>query len=318
MTNFCSIDDVDDPVGWIQSAVELKKKIEQDGPFTKSGKSVCLLFFNPSLRTRLSMQKASFNLGIESFIFNLNTEGWQLEFGDGVVMNGNTSEHIIEAAGVMSSYFDAIGIRAFASLSNKQEDYQEKILSQFVKHCSVPVINMESATSHPLQSFADMITIEEYKKVDKPRVVLSWAPHPKALPQAVANSFLNWSNRMDYDLVLTHPKGYELDPGIVGNATVEYDQNKAFDGADFIYTKNWSAFNDESYGQVVSQDPTWTITPEKMALTNAAKFMHCLPIRRNVIATDGVLDHESSIVIAQANHRITSAQAVLQKLLNVK
>lgn len=318
MTNFCSIDDVDDPVGWIQSAVELKKKIEQDGPFAKSGKSVCLLFFNPSLRTRLSMQKASFNLGIESFIFNLNTEGWQLEFGDGVVMNGNTSEHIIEAAGVMSSYFDAIGIRAFASLSNKQEDYQEKILSQFVKHCSVPVINMESATSHPLQSFADMITIEEYKKVDKPRVVLSWAPHPKALPQAVANSFLNWSNRMDYDLVLTHPKGYELDPGIVGNATVEYDQNKAFDGADFIYTKNWSAFNDESYGQVVSQDPTWTITPEKMALTNAAKFMHCLPIRRNVIATDGVLDHESSIVIAQANHRITSAQAVLQKLLNVK
>ncbi|MBU2916201.1 N-acetylornithine carbamoyltransferase [Reichenbachiella agariperforans] len=318
MTNFCSIDDVDDPVGWIQSAVELKKKIEQDGPFTKNGKSVCLLFFNPSLRTRLSMQKASFNLGIESFIFNLNTEGWQLEFGDGVVMNGNTSEHIIEAAGVMSSYFDAIGIRAFASLSNKQEDYQEKILSQFVKHCSVPVINMESATSHPLQSFADMITIEEYKKVDQPRVVLSWAPHPKALPQAVANSFLNWSNRMDYDLVLTHPKGYELDPGIVGNATVEYDQNKAFDGADFIYTKNWSAFNDESYGQVVSQDPTWTITPEKMALTNAAKFMHCLPIRRNVIATDGVLDHESSIVIAQANHRITSAQAVLQKLLNVK
>ncbi|PIB35379.1 acetylornithine carbamoyltransferase [Reichenbachiella sp. 5M10] len=318
MTNFCSIDDVDDPVGWIQSAVELKKKIERDGPFAKSGKSVCLLFFNPSLRTRLSMQKASFNLGIESFIFNLNTEGWQLEFGDGVVMNGNTSEHIIEAAGVMSSYFDAIGIRAFASLTNKQEDYQEKILSQFVKHCSVPVINMESATSHPLQSFADMITIEEYKKVDKPRVVLSWAPHPKALPQAVANSFLNWSNRMDYELVVTHPKGYELEAGIVGNATVEYDQNKAFEGADFIYAKNWSAFKDEVYGQVVSQDPTWTITPEKMALTNAAKFMHCLPIRRNVIATDGVLDHDSSIVIAQANHRITSAQAVLQKLLNIK
>ncbi|UXP31330.1 N-acetylornithine carbamoyltransferase [Reichenbachiella agarivorans] len=318
MTNFCSIKDVEDPAGWIKEAIELKEKIEKDGPFARSGKSICLLFFNPSLRTRLSMQKAAYNLGIESFVFNLNSEGWQLEFGDGVVMNGNTSEHIIEAAGVMSSYFDAIAVRAFATLTHKQDDYQEKILSQFVKYCSVPVINMESATSHPLQSFADMITIEQFKKVAKPKVVLSWAPHPKALPQAVANSFLHWSNRMDYELVLTHPKGYELDPAIVGNARVEYDQNKAFSGADFIYAKNWSAFNDEVYGQVVSKDESWTITPEKMALTNQAKFMHCLPIRRNVIAMDAVLDGPDSIVITQAGHRITSAQMVLKQLLNIK
>ncbi|MGL1889041.1 MAG: N-acetylornithine carbamoyltransferase [Reichenbachiella sp.] len=314
MMNFCSIEDVADPIGWINDAIQLKKKIEKDGPHTKTGKSICLLFFNPSLRTRLSMQKAAFNLGIESFIFNLNSEGWALEFEDGTIMNGNTSEHVKEAAGVISSYFEAIGVRAFASLDNKLDDYNEKVLNQFVKHCSIPVINMESATAHPLQSFADMITIEEYKKVARPKVVLSWAPHPKALPQAVANSFLHWANRMDYDLVVTHPKGYELSPEIVGDAKVESDQDKAFEGADFIYAKNWSVFNDESYGKVISQDPTWTITKEKMALTNDAKFMHCLPIRRNVIATDDVLDSDSSIVIEQANHRITSAQAVLQKL----
>lgn len=315
MMNFCSIEDVADPSGWVRDAVKLKESIEANGPQAKTGKSICLLFFNPSLRTRLSMQKAAFNLGIESFIFNLNSEGWQIEFGDGTVMDGNTSEHIIEAAGVISSYFDAIGIRAFASLDNKQDDYQEKMLNQFIKHCSIPVVNMESATAHPLQSFADMITIEEYKTVAKPKVVLSWAPHPKALPQAVANSFLHWGNTMDYDLVVTHPKGYELDPAIVGSAQVEYDQNKAFEGADFIYAKNWAVFNDESYGKVMSRDESWTIDAEKMALTNNAKFMHCLPIRRNVIATDAVLDSDNSIVIAQANHRITSAQYVLQQLL---
>lgn len=315
MMNFCSIEDVADPAGWVKDAIQLKQEIDQNGPKAKTGKSICLLFFNPSLRTRLSMQKAAFNLGIESFIFNLNSEGWALEFGDGTVMNGNTSEHIIEAAGVISSYFDAIGIRAFASLDNKQDDYNEKVMSQFVKHCSIPVINMESATSHPLQSFADMVTIEEYKKVAKPKVVLSWAPHPKALPQAVANSFLHWGNSMDYEMIVTHPKGYELDPSIVGNAKVEYDQDKAFEGADFIYAKNWSAYNDADYGKVISQDEAWTITGQKMALTNNAKFMHCLPIRRNVIAMDEVLDSDYSIVIEQANHRVTSAQAVLAKLM---
>lgn len=317
MTNFCSIDDVADPSGWISKAIELKNRIEKGGPLDKSGKSICLLFFNPSLRTRLSMQKAAFNLGIESFVFNLSSEGWQLEFEDGVVMNGNKSEHIVEAAGVISSYFDAVGIRSFASLTDKGNDYAEQVLSQFVKHCSIPVVNMESATLHPLQSFADMITIEEYKKVQKPKVVVTWAPHPKALPQAVANSFLQWGNKMDYDLVVTHPEGYDLDPKMVGDAKVEYDQNKAFEGADFIYAKNWSAFADDQYGQVVSQDMSWTVNAEKMALTNEAKFMHCLPIRRNVIAMDEVLDGPNSIIMPQAKHRITSAQLVLKELLDV-
>ncbi|MCV9386207.1 N-acetylornithine carbamoyltransferase [Reichenbachiella ulvae] len=318
MMNFCSIDDVADPIGWIGKAIELQKKIENGGPLDKSGKSICLLFFNPSLRTRLSMQKAAFNLGIESFVFNLSSEGWQLEFEDGVVMNGSKSEHIVEAAGVISSYFDAVGIRSFASLSDKANDYAEQVLSQFVKHCSIPVVNMESATLHPLQSFADMITIEEYKKVSKPKVVLTWAPHPKALPQAVANSFLQWGNQMDYDLVVTHPQGYDLDPSMVGEAKVEYDQKKAFEGADFIYAKNWSAFQDANYGQVVSQDMNWTVNQEKMNLTNDAKFMHCLPIRRNVIATDEVLDSDSSIIMPQAKHRITSAQMVLKEVLEIK
>ena len=313
MSNFFSIKDVDNPKAWVDEALALKKQIEENGPLSKDGKSICLLFFNPSLRTRLSMQKAAFNLGIESVVFNLSSDGWQLEFGDGVVMDGTKSEHIIEAAGVISSYFDAIGIRSFPSLENREEDYSEMVLSQFIKHCSIPVINMESATLHPLQSFTDLITIKEFSKVEKPKVVVSWAPHPKALPQAVTNSFLQWAGQMDYDLVLTHPEGYELADEFASNATLEYDQNKALEGADFVYVKNWSSYQD--YGKILSKDPSWTITKEKMDLTNNGKFMHCLPVRRNVIVADEVLDSESSIVIPQAAHRLTSAQLVLKKLM---
>lgn len=314
--NFCSIADVDDPMLWVDEAIELRKRIDKDGPKQMSGKSICLLFFNPSLRTRLSMQKAAFNLGIQSFVFNLNNEGWTLEFEDGVVMNGTSSEHIVEAAGVISSYFDAIGVRSFPTLVKREEDYNEKVLSQFIKHCTIPVINMESAIRHPLQSFTDMITIHELKRVERPKVVMTWAPHPKSLPQAVVNSFLEWSKRMNFELVATHPPGYELADEFVKGVKVEYDQNKALDGADFVYAKNWSSFVD--YGKVLSQDSNWTITKQKMNLTNRGKFMHCLPIRRNVIATDAVLDSPDSIVIYQANHRITSAQLVLEKLLGNK
>lgn len=311
--NFCSINDVDDPKQWVEDALLLKEEIKTYGPKVYTGKSLCLLFFNPSLRTRLSMQKAAFNLGIQSFIFNLNQEGWQLEFEDGTVMNGYTSEHIKEAAGVLSSYFDAIGVRSFASLNNRDDDYNEKVFGQFVKHCTIPVINMESATLHPLQSLADMITIKELATKPKPKVVLSWAPHPKALPQAVANSFLQWSSKMDYEMVVTHPKGYELAPEFMEGVTLEYDQDKAFAGADFIYAKNWSAYED--YGQILSQDKKWMISKAKMDLTNQAKFMHCLPVRRNVVVTDEVLDSENSIIMAQAEHRVTSANLVLSKLI---
>lgn len=313
MKNFFSVNDVDNLDKWIEEAFALKEQIAKDGPYPKHGKSICLLFFNNSLRTRLSMQKAALNLGIEPVVFNLGSEGWQLEFGDGIVMNGNKSEHIIEAAGVMSSYFDTIAIRAFPLLENREEDYAETILNQFIKHCSVPVINMESATLHPLQSFADVITIKEFAKVKKPKVVMSWAPHPKALPHAVPNSFLQWAGKMDYELIVTHPEGYELKEEFMENASLEYDQNRALKDADFVYVKNWSSYED--YGKVLNQDPEWTITKAKMGLTKEGKFMHCLPVRRNVIVADEVLDSDSSIVIPQAAHRLTAAQLVLKKLI---
>ena len=311
--NYFSVNDVDDPKKWINEALDLKKEIASTGPKSKTGKSICLLFFNSSLRTRLSMQKAAFNLGVESFVFNVGSDGWQLEFGDGTVMNGNTSEHIIEAAGVLSSYFDAIGVRAFPTLTSREDDYSERILNQFIKHCSIPVINMESATLHPLQSFADVITIHELAKVPKPKVVVSWAPHPRALPQAVTNSFMQWAGKMDYELVITHPNGYELAPQFMENARLEYDQNKALAGADFVYVKNWSSYMD--YGKILSQDESWMITKAKMDLTNDGKFMHCLPVRRNVIVADEVLDSDSSVVIHQAANRITAANLVIQKLI---
>jgi N-succinyl-L-ornithine transcarbamylase len=236
-----------------------------------------------------------------------------LEFGDGAIMDQGASEHIKEAAAVVSQYCDIIAIRAFAGLTDKEKDNAETVLTGFLKYATVPVVNMESATGHPLQSLADAITMEEHKTTHRPKVVLTWAPHPKALPQAVANSFVQMMQLQEADFVITHPKGYELNPEITKNSTIEYDQNKAFENADFIYAKNWSNYND--YGKITNSDPNWTVNADKMALTNNAKFMHCLPVRRNVIVTDEVIDSENSIVIEQANNRTYSAQLVLQKIL---
>jgi N-succinyl-L-ornithine transcarbamylase len=286
-------------------------------PFSNKGsiqnKSICLLFLNPSLRTRLSSQRAAQNLGVDVTVFDVGVGGWQLEFSDGAVMNGNKAEHIKEAASVIGMYFDIVAIRAFAKLEDKEEDYSEQVLSQFIKHCPVPVVNLESSTRHPLQAFADLITIESHKKVEKPKVVLTWAPHPRALPQAVANSFSLWTQKANYDLTITHPEGYELAPEFAGNANIEYDQKKAFEEADFVYAKNWSSYSE--YGKILSEDKNWMIDEAKMKLTNNAKFMHCLPVRRNVVVSDGVIDSESSLVIEESGNRIVSAQTVFKKLL---
>ncbi len=272
-----------------------------------------LLFFNSSLRTRLSTQKAAMNLGMNTMVLNVSEDGWQLESELGVVMDSDKPEHLLEAIPVIGQYCDVIGVRAFARFQSREDDYSEKILNQFVEYAGVPVVSMEAATRHPLQSFADLITIEEFKKKDRPKVVLTWAPHPKALPQAVANSFVEWMRETDYELVVTHPKGYELAPEFMGDVKVEYDQKKAFDGADFIYAKNWASYT--NYGQVLSKDFGWTVNEEKMALTNSAKFMHCLPVRRNVVVTDGVIDSPNSIVVQQAANREVTAQAVLKMIL---
>jgi N-succinyl-L-ornithine transcarbamylase len=245
---------------------------------------------------------------------DIGKEGWQLEFADGAIMNGSTQEHIKEAAAVVSQYADIIGLRTFPGLKDKQKDYSEEILLKFVANATVPVISLESATLHPLQSLADWLTIEEFKTREQPKVVLTWAPHPRALPQAVANSFAQWMNQSDFDFVITHPDGYELDEQFAGSATVEYDQAKALAGADFVYAKNWSSYR--QYGQILSQDTNWMVSPEKMAVTNQAKFMHCLPVRRNVVVSDMVLDSSSSIIIQQAENRVYAAQAVLKTILS--
>ena len=274
-----------------------------------------MLFFNSSLRTRLSTQKAAMNLGMNVMMLDVNQGAWKLETERGVIMDGDKAEHLLEAIPVMGSYCDIIGIRSFASLTDKKADYEEKILNQFIQYSGKPVFSMEAATRHPLQSFADLITIEEYKTNPRPKVVLTWAPHPRPLPQAVANSFAEWMNATDYDFVITHPEGYELDPSFVGKAKVEYDQKKAFEGADFIYAKNWSAYMDPNYGKVINTDRRWTVDTEKMALTDGAFFMHCLPVRRNMIVTDDVIESEKSIVIPEAANREISAQVVLKRLL---
>ena len=277
-------------------------------------KTLVMLFFNPSLRTRLSTQKAAINLGMNVMVMNFGAEGWTLEFEDGTIMNQGASEHIKEAAEVVSQYCDIIAIRAFAGLTDKEKDNAETVMNGFVKYATVPIVNMESATGHPLQSLADAITMAEFKTKHKPKVVLTWAPHPKALPQAVANSFVEMMQlQRDMDFVITHPEGYELNPEITKDSVIEYNQDKAFENADFIYAKNWSNYND--YGKVTNTDKNWTVTAEKMKLTNNAKFMHCLPVRRNVIVADEVIDSENSIVIQQAHNRTYSAQLVLQKIL---
>ena len=278
-------------------------------------KTLLMIFFNSSLRTRLSTQKAAMNLGMNVIVLDVNQGAWKLETERGVIMDGDKPEHLLEAIPVMGCYCDVIGVRSFARFENKADDYEEKILMQFIKYSGRPVFAMETATVHPLQSFADLITIEEHKPVKRPKVVLTWAPHPKALPQAVPNSFAEWMNAADYDLVITHPHGYELDPRFVGNATVEYDQDKALAGAHFVYAKNWSAYADPNYGKVLSTDRNWTITTEKMALTDNGYFMHCLPVRRNMIVSDDVIESDHSLVIPEAANREISAQVVLKRIL---
>ncbi len=310
--NYLSINNIDNLSEWVNEAIEIKNNPLKYQDIGKN-KTIGLLFFNNSLRTRLSTQKAAMNLGMEPIVMNFGSEGWALEFEDGTVMDQGKSEHVKEAAQVISQFCDVIAIRAFASLTDKEEDLAEEVLTAFAKYATVPVVNMESSVGHPLQALADAITLEENKTVHKPKVVLSWAPHPKALPHAVANSFIEMMQKQDVEFVITHPKGYELNPEVVKKSKVEYDQEKAFANADFIYTKNWSSFKD--YGKVISQDKNWMITADKMEKTNNAKFMHCLPVRRNVVVADEVLDSENSIVIEQANNRTYAAQIVLKKIL---
>jgi len=246
-------------------------------------------------------------------VLDVNQGAWKLETERGVIMDGDKPEHILEAVPVIGSYADIIGVRSFAQFESREDDYNEVILNQFIKYAGVPIVSMEAATRHPLQSFADLITIEEYKKIHNPKVVLTWAPHPRALPQAVPNSFVEWMRKTDYDFVVTHPEGYELAPEFMGDAKVEYDQMKAFEGADFIYAKNWASYSD--YGKILSKDMDWTVSDRQMAVTNEAKFMHCLPVRRNMIVTDDVIESPNSIVIPEAANRVVSAQTVLKMIL---
>ena len=314
MRYFTNVHDLGDLKSALAEAFEIKKDRYKYETLGKH-KTCLLIFFNNSLRTRLSTQKAARNLGMDVIVLDVNQGAWKLETERGVIMDGDKPEHLLEAVPVMGCYCDVIGVRSFARFENKEDDYNEKILSQFIEHSGRPVFSMEAATRHPLQSFADLITIEEYKKTARPKVVMTWAPHPKSLPQAVPNSFAEWMNATDYEFVITHPEGYELDPRFVGNAKVEYNQKKAFEGADFIYAKNWSAYKDPNYGQVISTDRSWTVDAEKMALTNNAYFMHCLPVRRNMIVTDDVIESPQSIVIPEAANREISAQTVLKKIL---
>lgn len=315
MKHYLSIHDLPSIKDTVAEAIALKKNPLEFQHLGKN-KTIGLLFFNNSLRTRLSTQKASLNLGMDPIVMNFGAEGWQLEFEDGTIMDQGKAEHVKEAAEVISQYCDIIAIRAFADLQDKEKDEAEEVLKAFVKYATVPIVNMESSVGHPMQALADAITIEEFKpKKEKLKVVLSWAPHPRALPHAVGNSFAEMAlaHEDNFEVVITHPKGYELNPERTKGATIEYDQKKAFEGADFIYTKNWSSYND--YGKVANTDASWMITADKMAVTDNAKFMHCLPVRRNVIVADEVIDSENSIVIQQANNRTFSAQIVLKKIL---
>ena len=308
MKHFISLEDVSDVQELVAQVISAKKGLQK----VSTSLSLGLLFFNSSLRTRLSSQKAAQLLGINPVVLDL-AHGWPLEFQDGITMDQDKSEHIREAAPVISQYFDLTGIRSFPLLKDRNEDYAEPVLSAFAKHGSIPLINLESATRHPLQALADMTTIHEHSGGKKCKVVLTWAPHPKALPQSVANSFAAWTLAMGHELVITHPPGYELDPSITKNATISHDPESAYHDADFVYAKNWSAF--KSYGQILSHDTNWMVDERKMAKTNSGYFMHCLPVRRNVVVSDKVLDHKNSLVIAQANNRTYAIAAVINCLL---
>ena len=312
MKHFTSVYDVKNISDLVLEAQILKKN-----PFLHQNlgknKTLGLIFFNSSLRTRLSSQKAAQNLGMSVMVMNVGQDGWQLEFEDGAVMDGTAAEHAKDAIAVMGQYCDILGVRSFPELKNRDLDYSERVLKSFLNYAGVPIVSLESATLHPLQSLADLITIEELKKTARPKVLLSWAAHPRALPQAVPNSFAQWVGSGNYELVITHPKGYELAEEFTKNAIIEHDQDKALAGADFVYAKNWSSYSD--YGKITSQDPNWQITSEKMKLTNNAYFMHCLPVRRNVIVSDSVIDSPQSAVIRQAGNRVFSAQVILKNIL---
>lgn len=312
MKHYLDVNDIEDLPALIAESLELK---QNPYAFEHLGrhKTIGLLFFNSSLRTRLSTQKAAMQLGMHCMVMNFTSEAWAIEFEDGTVMDGSSSEHIKEAAAVVSQYCDIIAVRAFPTLTDKAKDESEYVLNSFKKYASVPIVNMESATAHPLQALADAITITELQQKPRPKVVLSWAPHPRALPHAVANSFTKMMQRMDVDFVITHPEGYELSPEVTKDTPIIYNQEEAFKDADFIYVKNWS--NYKEYGKVVNTDTNWTISNRQMALTNHAKFMHCLPVRRNQIVADEVLDSEASVVIPQAHNRTFSAQVVLKRIL---
>lgn len=314
MKQFTNVKDIDNLDAAVKEALEVKKN-RFAYKHLGENKTLLMIFFNSSLRTRLSTQKAAMNLGMNVIVLDVNQGAWKLETERGVIMDGDKPEHLLEAIPVMGCYCDVIGVRSFARFENKEDDYSEKIISQFIRYSGRPVFSMEAATRHPLQSFADLITIEEYKMKKRPKVVLTWAPHPKALPQAVPNSFAEWMREADYDFVITHPKGYELSEEFTAGVPIIYDQDEALAGADFVYAKNWAAFADPNYGKVLSTDRSWTITTEKMALTNNAYFMHCLPVRRNMIVSDDVIEGPRSIVIPEAANREISAQVVLKRIL---
>jgi len=314
MKNFITLDDLPQFDSALKLALELKKNPWQHETLGQR-KTLGMLFFNPSLRTRLSTQKAAQQLGIQVMVMNFSNEAWALEFENGTQMSGLRSEHVKEAAQVVSQYCDMVAIRAFATLTDKEKDEAEIVLRSFAKYATIPVINMESATAHPLQALADAMTLKENQLQKRPKVVLSWAPHPKALPHAVGNSFTKMMQQMDADFVIAQPEGYELNPEITKDTPLFYNQEEAFEGADFIYAKNWCSYSD--YGKILKTDPSWQITADKMKHTNNAKFMHCLPIRRNIVASDAVLDNTANnLTIQQALNRVYAAQTVLKLLLD--
>jgi N-succinyl-L-ornithine transcarbamylase len=314
MKKFISVQDAPD----IEKLVNLALKYKAD-PFSDAtlgkNKTIGLLFLNPSLRTRISTQVAAKNLGMEVIVFNIDKDGWQLEFGEGVVMNGNTTEHIKEAAAVLGQYVSILGVRSFPGLKDRTMDYSEQVINNFIRYAGVPVVSLESATLHPLQSLADVITISELKPAGrKPKVVMTWAPHVKNLPQAVPNSFAEWINAWGQtDFVIAHPVGYELDERYTNGARITNNQQEALKDADFVYVKNWSSY--KQYGQILNSDPSWMINNERLSVTNQAKIMHCLPVRRNLVIADEVLDGPNSVVIREAGNRVWSAQAVLAEIL---
>ena len=312
MKNYLTLEDIPNLQQAVDQVIALKKE-PYSNEYLGRQKTLGMLFFNPSLRTRLSTQKAAQHLGLKTMVMNFSNEAWALEFEDGTKMSGLRSEHIKEAAAVVSQYCDMVAIRAFASLTDKHKDEEEQVLHNFSRYASIPVINMESATAHPLQVLADAVTINEQRLTKRPKIVLTWAPHPKALPHAIGNSFSRMVQQLDADFVIAQPEGYELNPEITKNTPIIYDQEEAIKDADFVYAKNWCSYSD--YGKILKTDAQWMLTAKKMKLTNNAKFMHCLPIRRNVVVTDDVLDHPNSLVIEQANNRTYAAQWVLKQLL---